>query len=53
MEGREKREISVTISVNADPSWTDEEVIGELMAIFDGALYEDSDLWVRQVKLNG
>lgn len=51
-EDRETREVSVTISVSVAPSWTDREVIGEFMAIFDEALYEDSDTWVKQVKLN-
>jgi hypothetical protein len=53
VEERETREINVTVSVSVDPSWTDDEVIGEFMRIFDESLYEDSDVWVKQVKLNG
>ncbi len=52
MEDRETREISVTISVSVVPWWTDTEVIGEFMAIFDEALCEDSEMWVKQVKIN-
>ncbi len=53
MEDRETREISVTVSVSVAPSWTDDEVLGEFMAIFDDSLSEDSDLWVKQVRVNG
>ena len=52
MEDRETREITVTISVSVAPSWTSDEVMGEFMAIFDDSLSEDSDLWVKQVKLH-
>ncbi len=53
VEERETRKIEVTLNVSVAPSWTDEDVISELMAITDESLYEDSDIWVKQVKLCG
>ena len=52
MDERKARKLEVTLHVSVDPSWTDQEVIGEIMQIFDDSLYEDSEMWVKQVRLH-
>lgn len=52
-ENNEVREVMVTLSVSVDPSWTDEQLAGELITIFDESLYEDSTIWVKSVNIHG
>ena len=52
-EDHEVREVRVSMSVSVDPSWTNAELAGELITIFDESLHEDSQVWVKSVKVDG
>jgi hypothetical protein len=47
------REVTVNMIVSIPASWLDTDITADAIRIFDESLYEDSEMWVKEVKVIG